>query len=48
MSRDEQIALEMEIHRLMDGWNPFETEEELEDRIAELHAALEGLEPATY
>ena|SRR5271165_188058 len=41
MTREEQIEKEMELHRLMIGWDPFETEDQLEARIEELHAELE-------
>ena len=37
------IGLAMDqLHRLMIGWDPFETEYQLEARIEELHAELEG------
>jgi hypothetical protein len=36
-----------QLHRLMIGWDPFETEYQLEARIEELHAELEGTTPVT-
>jgi hypothetical protein len=48
MTKQEQIALEEELYRLRAGWNPFETEGELEARIAELEKQLEGREPLTF
>jgi hypothetical protein len=48
MTKEEQIKIEEELHRLHNGWNPFETEGELEARIAELEKQLEGREPLTF
>jgi hypothetical protein len=48
MTKEEQIEKEMELYRLHIGWNPFETEEQLEERIKKLQDELEGLVPETY
>jgi hypothetical protein len=45
VTKDEQVEKEFELHRLHEGDNPFESEEELSDRIAELEADLAGLVP---
>jgi hypothetical protein len=41
MTKDERIEKESELYRLYEGANPFETEVELKDRIAELEADLD-------
>ena len=41
MTKDERIEKESELYRLHEGANPFETEVELKDRIAELEADLD-------
>ena len=43
MTKDERIEKESELYRLYEGANPFETEVELKDRIAELEADLDVL-----
>ena len=43
MTKDERIEKESELYRLYEGANPFETEIELKDRIAELEADLDVL-----
>ena len=40
MTKDERLDKESELYRLYEGANPFETEVELQDRIAELEADL--------
>lgn len=41
MTKDERTEKESELYRLYEGANPFETEVELKDRIAELEADLD-------
>jgi hypothetical protein len=48
VTKDEQVEKEFELRRLHEGANPFESEEELSDRIAELEADLAGLVPITF
>jgi hypothetical protein len=48
MNKYEQIEKENELHRLNMKFNPFETEEELEERKEQLRKELEGLDPLTY
>ena len=40
MTKDEQVEKEFELHRLYEGENPFESDVELHDRIAQLEADL--------
>ena len=48
VTKDKQVEKECELRRLHEGANPFESEEELNDRIAELEADLAGLVPITF